>query len=297
MGIGGTASRKTNPVDISGRSALLRMSILEQNRTPMMPREKRTQKQPRTVSDFYDLLAPQYDSMTGFENRFVQEKPFFRLLVERYGIKRALDAGCGSGFHSLLLSQLGVEVTAVDLSSEMLRLTQEHARHYEVKLKVLKGSFHELGTLIKDRFDAVFVMGNSLAHLLTHAELTKSLQSLSSLVAPEGILFAQNLNYERILAAKDRIQSTKDAGDRSFVRFYEYDEEGIIFNILTRQKGGGTVEEKLETIRLRPVIRDELVKVLEQAGFGEIRVFGGISMEPFDATSSKDLVVLARKRG
>jgi len=262
----------------------------------MIPTNKQTEKQPRTVPEFYDLLAPHYDSMTGFENRFLQEKPFFRLLVERYGIKKALDAGCGSGFHSLLLSQLGVKVTAVDLSAEMLRLTEEHARRYDVKLKVLKGSFGDLGALIKDRFGAVFVMGNSLAHVLSHADLTKSLRSLSSLVAPEGIFFAQNLNYERILATKDRIQSTKDVGDTSFVRFYEYDEDGIIFNILTRQKGSGTVEEKLETIRLRPVLRDELVEVLEQVGLDEIKVFGGISMEPFDAATSKDLVVLARKR-
>ena len=262
----------------------------------MIPTNKQTEKQPRTVPEFYDLLAPHYDLMTGFENRFLQEKPFFRLLVERYGIKKALDAGCGSGFHSLLLSQLGVKVTAVDLSAEMLRLTQEHARRYDVKLKVLKGSFGDLGALIKDRFDAAFVMGNSLAHVMSHTDLTKSLRSLSSLVAPEGIFFAQNLNYERILATKDRIQSTKDLGDTSIVRFYEYDEDGIIFNILTRQKGSGTVEEQLETIRLRPVFRDELVKVLEHVGFDEIKVFGGISMEPFDAATSKDLVVLARKR-
>ena len=262
----------------------------------MIPTNKQTEKQPRTVPEFYDLLAPLYDSMTGFENRFLQEKPFFRLLVERYGIKKALDAGCGSGFHSLLLSQLGVKVTSVDLSAEMLRLTEEHARRYDVKLKVLKGSFGDLGALIKDRFDAVFVMGNSLAHLLSHADLTESLQSLSSLAVPEGIFFAQNLNYERILATKDRIQSTKDVGDTSIVRFYEYDEDGIIFNILTRQKGSGTVEEKLETIRLRPVLRDELVDALEQVGLDEIKVFGGISMEPFDAATSKDLVVLARKR-
>jgi glycine/sarcosine N-methyltransferase len=260
------------------------------------PANKNTQDQPRSVPEFYDLLAPHYDSMTGFEKRFVQEKPFFRLLVERYGIKSALDAGCGSGFHSLLLSQLGVKVTAVDLSAEMLRLTQEHARRYDVRVRILKGSFQELGTLIKDRFDAVFVMGNSLAHLLSLAELTKSLLSLSSLVTPEGIFFSQSLNYERILATKERVQSTKDAGDRSFVRFYEYDEQGIIFNIITRQNVSGAVEEKVETIRLRPVLRDEFVKVLQQSGFEDIEVFGGISMEPYDAGTSKDLVVRARRR-
>ncbi|MEK6756297.1 MAG: hypothetical protein AABZ02_09115, partial [Bacteroidota bacterium] len=53
------------------------------------------------VAEFYDALAPDYDTMTGFEKRFVQERPFFRVLIERFGIKSALDAGCGSGFHSM----------------------------------------------------------------------------------------------------------------------------------------------------------------------------------------------------
>lgn len=262
----------------------------------MAPTSRNSAKKPRSVSEFYDLLAPNYDAMTGFEKRFVQEKPFFRLLVERHGIRKALDAGCGSGFHSLLLSQLGVQVTAVDVSSEMLRLTQKHARSLGVKIKVVKGSFEELAKLIKERFDAVFVMGNSLAHLLSHAELKRSLLSLADLLKPEGILFTQNLNYERILATRFRIQSSKESGNKTFVRFYDYDAEGILFNILTLEKASGGIDEKLETIRLRPVLREELVNVLGQVGFVETRVFGAISMEPFDPTISKDLVVLAKKQ-
>lgn len=126
---------------------------------------KRMADQPRSVSEFYDLLAPTYDAMTGFDKRFVQEKPFFRLLVERYEIKTALDAGCGSGFHSLLLSQLGIQVTAIDASAEMVRLTKEHARSFNVNIRTIHGSFGDLGNLVAEQFDAVFVMGNSLAHL------------------------------------------------------------------------------------------------------------------------------------
>ena len=55
------------------------------------------------VTQFYDNLADDYDAMTGFEKRFVHERPFFNLLMQRYGITSALDAGAGTGFHSLLL--------------------------------------------------------------------------------------------------------------------------------------------------------------------------------------------------
>jgi 2-polyprenyl-3-methyl-5-hydroxy-6-metoxy-1,4-benzoquinol methylase len=153
------------------------------------PANSQTEKSLLDVREFYDLLAPDYDAMTGFEHRFVRERPFFRLLVERYKIKKALDAGSGSGFHAVLLSQLGVHVTAVDASPEMVHLTARHARKAGVKIKTVTGSFSDLGTLLKERFDAIFVMGNSLAHLLSRDDLKRAVESFAGLLAPEGILF------------------------------------------------------------------------------------------------------------
>ena len=71
---------------------------------------------------FYDTLSDDYDSMTMFEQRLIKEESLFRTLVEKYKIKAALDAGSGTGVHSLLLAQTGVKVTAVDISRKMLQL-------------------------------------------------------------------------------------------------------------------------------------------------------------------------------
>ena len=261
----------------------------------MAPADNRDREHPLDVQEFYDRLAPDYDAMTGFDQRFVRETPFFRLLVERYNIKSALDAGCGSGFHSLLLSQLGVQVTAVDASPEMLRLTAKHARKARVKVKALKGSFVDLGELLKGPFDAIFVMGNSLAHLLSRDDLKKAVRSFSRLLSTEGVLFMQCLNYERILAAREKVLSIKEADGKKFVRSYDYDDKGILFNIQTVERGISGGEGKSEKIRLRPVIRDELVSVLVEERLPHVNLYGGISMEPFSPSKSNDLVVLARK--
>jgi SAM-dependent methyltransferase len=249
----------------------------------------------KSISEFYDLLAPDYDEMTGFEKRFVQERPFFRLLVERYAIKTGLDAGCGSGFHSLLLSELGVRVTAVDASAQMVRLAKCHARRRGMKLETLVGSFEELDSALKRQFDAVFVMGNSLPHLVSAESLKRVLKNFFSLLGQEGILFTQNLNYDRILAHPDRIQNVKETGDKTFVRSYEYDQDGILFNIVTRIGVGEKVEEKSRSVRLKPLLQNDLVRLLAEVGFVDVKCFGGISMEPFDKDRSKDLVVLAGK--
>jgi SAM-dependent methyltransferase len=262
----------------------------------MVPMTKHEQSFVRDIEGFYDALAPDYDSMTGFEKRFVQERPFFRVLVERFKIKSALDAGCGSGFHSLLLAQLGVQMTAVDVSAEMLRRVQRHAQDLNVHVKTLRGTFQELDKVVKGRFDAVFCLGNSLPHILTLKELTRALRNFRSLLNPQGILFVQNLNYDRILAKRDRVQSSKDVGNKTFVRFYDYDEKGVLFNILTLDKSKGTVEQKLETVRLHPLLQEELITCLVDSGFSDIHSYSKISIEPFDAMESKDLVVLAQKR-
>jgi SAM-dependent methyltransferase len=257
--------------------------------------DRNSTAKPTSVPEFYDQLAPDYDSMTGFEKRFVQERPFFRLLVERYGMKTALDAGCGSGFHSLLLSELGVRVTAVDASAEMVRLTNSHALAREAKVETLVASFEDLGSVMKKQFGAVFVMGNSLPHLVKTESLKRALRNFFDLLEPEGILFSQNLNYDRILAHRDHVQNVKEVGDKTFVRSYEYGQEGILFNIVTRTASGGKAKERSQTIRLRPLLQDDLVGLLKEAGFADVKLFGGISMEPFNPESSKDLVVLATK--
>jgi 2-polyprenyl-3-methyl-5-hydroxy-6-metoxy-1,4-benzoquinol methylase len=247
------------------------------------------------AEEFYDALAPDYDTMTGFEQRFIREKPFFRLLVERYGIQTALDAGSGTGFHALLLAQQGVHVTAVDVSGDMLQAVRSHAGHMNLHVATVRSNFQDLDKILKQEFDAVFCMGNSLAHVLTEEDLRTALRNFSSLIKPQGILFMQNLNYDRILAARERIQSVKEAGDKTFVRFYDYAENRLSFNILTIERGEEQVRQSLRTVRLRPLISHELVRLLKECGLSEISLYGGISMDSFNPSISKDLVILAKK--
>ena len=249
----------------------------------------------KTIAGFYDDLAPEYDEMTGLEKRFVQERPFFRLLVERFHIATALDAGCGSGFHALLLSELGVEVTAIDASKEMIRLLEKHAGERNMRIDRIVGTFESLNTLVSKKFDAVFSMGNSLAHVLTNQALSRSLRNFHSVLKPGGILFVQLLNYDRILERRERILGEKTTGTKTFVRFYEYEKDAIVFNILTKSSDATSSAEHIQSVRLHPLVRDELIPQLESVGFKELSVFGSISLDAFRKKDSKDLVVLAHK--
>ena len=247
-----------------------------------------------TVREFYDSLAPQYDAMTGFAGRFEKELAPIRALVGRYSIKRALDAGCGSGFHAIVLAQLGVDVTALDLSPEMIHLTGENARLHQVEVRTFLGGFRDIPSEWGETFDGVFVMGNSLPHLLSHEELGETLGSLMSVLRRGGRLIIQCLNYERILSRKDHILNAKEVDGVLITREYEYDSEGILFSIVTREGGKTGSVEKRETVRLRPVLEEELTGLLTALG-AETESFGNILLEPYHPSTSTDLVMIAAK--
>jgi len=248
---------------------------------------------PLSPAVFYDALASNYDEMTGFDQRFVREKPFFRLLVERYKIGTALDAGSGTGFHSILLARLGVQVTAVDVSEEMLGRLQQHALNVSPPVAIVKASFQKLPPSLDNHFDAVFCLGNSLAHLLTDEDVGFALTNFRRSLVSGGVLAVQTLNYDRILAERSTIQNVKQVDGKTFIRFYTYNEKTIDFSILTVDAQDDHGSSFVRSVALRPLTREALTKALTAAGFSSMEVYGGITLEPFDELRSKDLVVIA----
>ena len=244
---------------------------------------------------FYDRLAPDYDEMTGFGKRFARETPFFKLIVENHRIGTALDAGCGTGFHSLLLAQLGVRVTAVDASREMIARLDQHGKEMGLSIRGVHSEFTGIGRALSERYDAVFCMGNTLPHLAGDAELVNALSAFASRTLPGGILILQMLNYERILVTRERIQGAGEAHGVTYVRFYDFEAGGsrLLFNILRIERVEGNLKTNLMSVPLIPITSSRITKLLEKSGYRNVLKFGSIAMDRFDPAASKDLVIVA----
>jgi glycine/sarcosine N-methyltransferase len=249
-----------------------------------------------TVAEFYNKLASNYDTMTGFEKRFAAEEPYFRELVRRFSIASAVDAGCGTGFHALLLARLGVDVTGIDISSEMLKRATKHAREMGLKARFVESPFQQIASHVDTMFDGVFCLGNSLAHILSKDDLLASIRGFASVLKARGRLFLQILNYDRIMVQRNRIQNMKEEGDSIFVRFYDFESELIRFNVLKLHRSPDGFQHELNSVQLRPVLNVELCDLLGHAGFGEISTYGNVRLEEFDDKGSQDLFMIAAKR-
>jgi 2-polyprenyl-3-methyl-5-hydroxy-6-metoxy-1,4-benzoquinol methylase len=244
---------------------------------------------------FYDSLASDYDEMTRFDGRFKREGRFFQTIVERFGIRSALDAGCGTGFHALLLAQLGVQVTAVDISPRMIYRLQEHARRMNLSVHSEALNLRDLDETLTGNMDAVFCMGNTLAHAEDPADLTIILNRFVNLLRPGGILLLQTLNYEKILSEAKLIQNVKEQGGVFYVRFYEYAGSRIRFHILRLSRSGTEATHSLRSVTLTPFRMKDLTDSAAHAGFVKIQTYGDIAFNPYSSDGSRDAVVLGTK--
>ena len=246
----------------------------------------------KQVLRFYNSIAGEYDRMISFGKRLDPETPLFRYLIEKYSIRDALDAGAGSGFHSILLARLGVNVTAVDISGEMLAKLKQNAKDQHVEIKTVRSDFLNL-SLPSTSFDAIFCLGNSLVHIISAREMKKVISNFAKLLKPGGVAIIQLLNYDRIMKQKESIQSIKRADGMLFIRYYEFIEKLIRFNLLTVDTGN--LKHQLNTVLIHPVMISDLESILKKSGFGRIELYGDLTLKPFSKNKSHDLVITARK--
>ena len=247
------------------------------------------------IKNFYDELANDYDSMIRLDARLLKEEPILRDVVERNNLRKILDAGCGTGFHSILLAKLGCKVTAVDVSEKMLIQLQNNSSKYGVSVKTVLSSFKELETNVKPGFDAVFCMGNSLPHLLTIEDVRKALDNFYSILNKSGKLFLQILNYDKILSEKKKVQNVREVQGKTFIRYYTFGESLVEFNIMTIIKTGDNLDTDLRSILLFPIKKELMGRALADSKFININYYGSISMDMYNSKESNDIFIVAEK--
>jgi hypothetical protein len=81
-----------------------------------------------------------------------------------------------------------------------------------------------------------------------------------------------------------------------FVRFYDFHEETITFNMVRLRRTVGGWTQNVESTELRPIFRDDLAASLAASGFGAVTFYGGYDGSAFDSARSGDLVAVTERR-
>ncbi|NLP09812.1 class I SAM-dependent methyltransferase [bacterium] len=246
-------------------------------------------------SAFYDELAGHYDAMARFSDRLEAERKSLAVWQQQLGCRIVTDVGCGTGLHAIALSQLGLVVTAVDPAPAMLRAAAENAKANGVELTLLPVPMQSLHRSLSEPQDAVFCLGNTLPHLLNKRSLYAALKSAHRSLRCGGALVLQLINYERVLTKKERIVQISRAGETLFVRFYDFLDNAVRFNVLIAETGAMPPSHRLISTQLRPYERSQLKAALHDCGFSSLECYGALSQQPYQP-ASPNLVLCASKK-
>ncbi|NLF29415.1 MAG: class I SAM-dependent methyltransferase [Planctomycetes bacterium] len=248
--------------------------------------------------DFYDAIAGDYDAMTGAAAaRAGAAEALADALIRRFGLHSALDAACGTGLHAIALARRGARVVGADLSAGMLEQARRRAQAQRVDVRWVCTPMQKLAAAVDGAFDAVLCLGNSLPHVLTDADLDATLAGFAARLAPSGAVVLHLLNYERVLATRERIVHVSRHGDREFIRFYDFDGPVLGFNLLELTWIDGACRHRLHSTPHRPWTAADLAAALARHGLGDVRTYGTLGFDPYDARDSQAAVIVARREG
>lgn len=262
-------------------------------------------------------LAPVYDRLFP-PGRAQLECITTALSRMTYPARFVLDIGCATGGYAMALADRGFSVTGVDLDPEMIRLAELRARERAETAEAAAQSWPvphfvlrdmaDLGSLPGGRvqdgetvFDGIICLGNTLAHLLSAAELGTAIGEMARVLAPDGRAILQTVNYDRLRAAGEfrfapLTARTGEGEELVFSRLYLPKADGLVSFVTTLEEARtGRTVLRAETL-LRPTVMEELVTIARMAFHGEVQVYGDFLFSQWSEGAPATVVVATRGR-
>lgn len=198
---------------------------------------------------------------------------------------KVLDLACGRGRHSVVLNQLGYDVTGVDLSSNSI----EYARQFENQL--LHFDVHDMREVYKPaHFDIVLNLFTSFGYFDDPNDNLKVLNSVAASLKKNGVFVLDFMNCHM---TEQQLQELE-------TRY----EDGIHFNIARRREEGCVIktisfndqgqdyvfEEKVSTLKF-----EDLQNLFDRSNLKVLKVFGDYDLNPYEKPKSERLIFLSEK--
>jgi SAM-dependent methyltransferase len=252
----------------------------------------------------------EYRRVIAWPERIRREAPFLERMLSPAPSRTLLDVGCGTGEHARHFAEEGWRAVGIDVAGSMISQAQDHAGETasggSARFELRDAA--EAAALPEAPFGAALCLGNTLAFVEEGRALGRFLRGIAAALSPGGILLLQMLNYERIESVPVRalpvnvrpIPEEEGGGEIVFVRVFAPRSDGTLafFPITLALRPGREPLVEVKSAREathRPWKRAELIAELQGAGFGEVRAFGGMSEIPYEAATSPDLVLRARR--
>ncbi len=240
------------------------------------------------LARLYDGFMDNVDYMAWAEyvSRLIRRALGFDELAPLPRPVRLLECGCGTGNMTLPLARLGYEVTASDISDEMLAVASEKARRAGLRVPFVRMDMRELS--LHRPPDAVIACCDCVNYLLSEEEAGRFFRSAHSLLKPGGVLaFDISSSYKlEALLGNNAFTDSNEGGAYFWQNCFDEKsrliEMKLEFFIKTAAASGGEAlyKREAETHIQRAHSEKELKRLLEGAGFSRTEAFDCFTLEP-----------------
>jgi SAM-dependent methyltransferase len=254
--------------------------------------------------ELYDTLFPTAREGAAMADELRRQRTF---ASERFYIEEALRSGgpvlevaCGSGRLAIPLAQSGLAVCGIDLSAAMLNAARSRARTAGVSIDFLEADMRCFD--LDRRFSTILIPGNSLLHLESSEDLLACLGTVRRHLATGGRLIFDVSKWDLALLARDpslrypvmRVMHPA-LGEIAIDESARYDSAAQVREIAWFLSTGSAPHFRTIEYRLRVIFPQELLLLLETAGFRLEARYGEFTRIPFDSASPRQVCVCSAR--
>lgn len=244
--------------------------------------------------DAYKNLAASYDRLTN-DVDYGAVVDFYMEILRREGLKprTAVDLACGTGSVAVLLAQMGMEVTGVDLSEDMLTQAMDKVWDMENRPRFICQNLAELH--LYRGVDLAVCALDSLDYITEPDDCKAAIARVYKALNPGGV-FIFDVNTPEKLQAMDGQVFLDEDEDVFCVWRGEFDRETNIctYGMDLFQRQGSAWVRSQEEHQEYAYSQSQLTHYLKAAGFTHIEVYADRRFEA-PAAGEQRIYFKARK--
>jgi len=248
----------------------------------------------------YDLLFPSTRDSTSAAGQMRRELSIaseqFYIGQARESGGRVLELGCGSGRLTIPIALEGIDIVGADLSPSMLGRARVKGAAAGLRIPFVQLDMRQfdLGT----RFSAILIPWNALLHLLTIEDLKQCFASVRRHLVPGGKLVFDVSKWDLPRLARDPGErhpvlrvNHPERGEISVDETAVYDAAEQIRRVVWYLSAPDDPDFQTIDYRLRVIFPQELILLLDCAGFRLERRYGEFTREAFTSSSPRQVCV------
>jgi ubiquinone/menaquinone biosynthesis C-methylase UbiE len=247
-------------------------------------------------AELYDLFYAEksYATETAFIHETLQR-------LSREPTKQLLDISCGTGSHAIELERYGYEVTATDISEDMLACARSKARKLSSQVRFERQDMRVID-LPGTKFDGALCLFDAIGHVLTNAGIKQTFSSVWRHLRPQGLFILEFWHAAAIISQYEplRVRRLKTAlGEILRLSETSLDiaqQSASVRHSIYEHRDDGTCPIAVEKQVNRFFSLPEMRELLDTSNFDTVGAFSGFTLDETPTCNTWHILLVARRR-